>query len=105
MRQLRDERHILSEIGIGTMLFGGFLKKPQRVTRPACNGSAKGVAGGGILTRHEMIAELEEKTRKEQKEEAAKVTRWAEREARNGGARRLQGPMRVRESLMHVIES
>lgn len=48
------------------VLFGEFLKAHQRVARPACSRSAKGVTNGITFTRDEVIAGLEEGTRKKQ---------------------------------------
>ena len=61
---------------------------PMNVTRPATNRSAKSVVNGGILTRDEVLMELEEGTRKKRAEEAAKASRKAACEARKSEAER-----------------
>ena len=88
LRQLRDNGYSLTGLRVGTVMFGEFLKVQQSVTRPATNRSAKGVANGGVLTRDEVLTELEEGTRKKQAEEAAKAARKAAREAKRSEAER-----------------
>ena len=93
MRSLRDNGYTLTGLRIATVLFGEFLKVQQRITRPARSRSAKGVVNGGILTRDEVVAELEEETRKKHAAEAAKTGRKAAIEAKifadaQGGAER-----------------
>ena len=86
LRQQRDNGYSLTGLRIGSVMFGEFLKVQQSITRPATNRSAKGVVHGGVLTRDEVIMELEEGTRKKQAEEAAKASRKAAREANKAEA-------------------
>lgn len=83
MRKLRgNDGYILTGLRIGTVLFGGFLKAQQRITRPATSRRAKGVVNGSVLTRDGVVVELEAETRRMQMDEEAKSARKAQIEAK-----------------------
>lgn len=70
-----------------------FLKGQQRITCPTTRRSAKGIVNGGILKQDDVVAKLEEETRKKKADETAKTARKTE-----GEAKRLADPQ-TREEL------
>ena len=54
--KLQRAGHTIAGLRIATVLFGGFLKAQERVTRPAIFRSAQGVTAGGLVTCEEVMA-------------------------------------------------
>ena len=88
--KLQRAGHTIAGVRIVTVLFGGFLKVQERVTRSAIFRSAQGVTAGGLVTCEEVMAkypadEERKKEGKRLKEERA-TARAANRAAMDAAA-------------------
>ena len=90
MMKLQRAGHTIAGASMVTVLFGGFLKAQERMTRPAISRSAQGVTVGGIVPCEEVMvkcrADEERKKEEERLKEEHATARAAKQMAKDAAA-------------------
>ena len=86
MNKLQRAGHTITGVRIVTVLFGGFLKAQEWVTRPTISRSAQGVTTRGLVTCEEVMVKYRADEERKKVEKRLKEERATARAAKNAAA-------------------